>query len=149
MNSLYLIGSMRNPQICGIGKEIRNLGFDVYDDWHSPGPEADDWWQKYEGERGRTYKEALEGWHAKQVFEYDKKHLDRCNLAVLALPAGRSCHLEFGYIIGKGKAGYILFNQDPDRFDIMYRFATDIFFDLDSLLERLKGEIIVTGGKHV
>jgi hypothetical protein len=143
MNSLYLIGSLRNPKIRGMANEIRKEGWDVYDDWHSPGPEADDWWQKHEKERGRSYKEALEGFHAKQVFHFDKFHLDRCKVAVLVLPAGRSCHLEFGYIIGKGKAGYILFEEEPDRYDVMYRFATGVFFEFDDLLLALKGEFHV------
>jgi hypothetical protein len=106
---IYLIGSLRNSHLPSIGVELRKNGIEVFDDWYSPGPEADDYWKKYSEERGQTYSEALRGWAAKHVFEFDKHHLDRCDGAVLVLPAGKSCHLELGYIIGTGKPGWIYF----------------------------------------
>ena len=136
--SVYLIGSLRNPKIIELGVRLRGLGFDVFDDWASPGPETDEYWQAYEKNRGRTYAEALQGYHARQVFEFDKEHLDRCNIVVLVLPAGKSGHLELGYAIGKGKVGYILLDGEPDRFDIMYQFASGIFTNEEDLVAELK-----------
>ena len=124
---VYLIGSMRNPCIPEIAIELRRLGFDVFDDWFSPGDQADEKWQAYEQQRGRTYHEALKGYHARQVLAFDKQHLDETDCAVLALPAGKSGHLELGYIIGRGKPGYVLLNGEPDRFDIMLGLATAVF----------------------
>jgi hypothetical protein len=46
--------------------------------------------------------------------------------------------LELGYTIGRGKPGFILFDQEPERYDVMYAFATDIFFSREKLIERLK-----------
>lgn len=134
---IYLIGSMKNPEIPKLAISLRKLGFDVFDDWYSPGPETDDYWQKYEKERGRNYKEALQGWHAKEVFEFDKLHLDRADVGVLVLPAGKSGHLELGYMVGKGKPSYILFDKEPERYDIMYQFATDVFYSAEDLIKAL------------
>ena len=130
---IYLIGSMRNPKIPIIANELRKEGFDIFDDWYSPGKNADDDWQEYEQARGRTYREALAGYHAKEVFEFDYEHLGRADAAILALPAGKSAHLELGWIIGQGKPGYILMPGEPERYDIMYRFATGVTSDLEEL----------------
>ena len=47
--------------------------------------------------------EALAGCAAGRVFNFDKSHLDRCDAAVLALPGGKSAHLELGHMTGKWK----------------------------------------------
>jgi hypothetical protein len=137
MKSVYIIGSLRNPEIPKIGNALRDIGLDVFDDWHGGGPEADDKWQEYEGIRGRSYKEALRGYAAQQVFNFDKLHLDRVDGVVMVMPAGRSGHLEFGYARGLGKPGYILFDKVPERYDVMYNFATDVFFSVDELIQHL------------
>lgn len=136
--TLYIIGSLRNPMIPEIAVKLRELDFDVFDDWFSPGPEADDWWKKYEESRGRNYKEALQGWAGKHIFEFDKHHIDRADIGVLICPAGKSAHLELGYMLGKGKKGYILLEDSCDRWDVMYQFADGIFFSLDELITELK-----------
>jgi len=137
ISSIYLIGSLRNPAITRYGQDLRRHGYDVFDDWMAAGPEADDYWQKYETARGRTYNEALKGYAAQHVFNFDKKHLDRADAAILILPAGKSGHLELGYVIGSGKPGYIFMDKEPDRYDVMYNFAEGVFFDWDELLKEL------------
>jgi len=139
INSIYLIGSLRNEEIPTIAKSVRSLGIDVFDDWYAAGPEADDYWKEYERGRDHTYEEALRGYAARHVFEFDKHHLDRCDAAVLALPAGRSGHLELGYVIGTGKPGYILLDGQDSRFDVMYSFATKVFMNKDEMIEYFKG----------
>jgi nucleoside 2-deoxyribosyltransferase len=136
---IYLIGSLRNPHIPEVGNYFRLNGFDVFDDWYSPGPETDDCWQGYEKLRGRNYLEALKGHHAQHAFELDKKHLDAADVAVLVLPCGKSAHLELGYIIGSGKPGFILLETpNPDRYDIMYQFATGLYAEIETLIMELK-----------
>jgi nucleoside 2-deoxyribosyltransferase len=135
---IYVIGSLRNKNIPIIGNELRKLDFEVFDDWFSPGPHADDFWRQYEKVKNSTYKQALNGWAAKHIFEFDKFHLDRCDIGVLVMPAGKSCHLELGYLIGKGKTCYILFDKEPVRWDVMCRFANDVFFDIEELKKKLK-----------
>ncbi len=134
---IYLIGSLRNSEIPKIAKRLRKLGFDVFDDWYAAGPEADDKWRDYEKERGRTYKEALNGLAADHVFQFDLKHLNNCDIAVLCLPAGKSAHLELGYVIGRGKKGYILLDK-PERWDVMYKFAKEVFYTLEELEDELR-----------
>lgn len=132
------MGSLRNEKIPEIGNKIRELGFEAFDDWFSPGPEADEFWRKYEHARGSSYKESLNNWAAKHVFEFDKYHIDRSDIAVLYMPAGKSAHLELGYAIGQGKPAFILFDEEPDRWDVMTQFANDVFFSPEELIEELK-----------
>lgn len=135
--SIYVIGSLRNPLIPEVAADLRTVGYDAFDDWYSAGPEADDYWKTYEQSRGRTYAEALDGFPARHVFSFDKHHLDRCDAAVLVLPAGRSGHLELGYVAGKGKPTFILLPDEHDRWDVMYRFATAVCPTVNSLVAAL------------
>ena len=134
---IYLIGSLRNPKVPEIAKRLRQEGIEVFAEWFAAGPEADDYWKAYEQSQGYSYIEALSRPAAKNVFAFDRTNLDRSSTVVLVLPAGRSGHLELGYGIGSGKPGYILLD-DPDRWDVMYQFATGIYADLDILVKELK-----------
>jgi len=136
--SIYLIGSLRNPEVPKLAKVLRDEGYDVFDDWYAAGPRADDHWQEYENNRKHSFQEALNGFAAQHVYNYDKKHLDRCDIAILMMPAGKSAHLEFGYMIGQGKKGFILFDIDPERYDVMYNFATGVCMSDNELLDSLE-----------
>jgi hypothetical protein len=142
MTALYLIGSLRNRE--GVVdtavalEEMLPPSVEVFCSWLAPGPEADDYWKTFEEGMGRTYLEALDGWAAKHVFEFDKFHLDRCDGAILTYPAGRSCHLEAGYMVGKGKPVWALLD-DPERWDVMLRFLTGWHTDVDALGAAIRG----------
>jgi hypothetical protein len=133
---VYLIGSLRNPQVPIIANEIRAAGHVVFDDWYAAGPEADDKWRDYEVARGRSFKDSLSGFAARNVFNFDKTHLTRADVVVLVLPAGKSGHLELGWALGQGKPGYILLDT-PDRWDVMYQFATGVVTNVEELLREL------------
>lgn len=135
MKSIYLIGSLRNQKVPEIGNYLRSLGFDVFDDWFGAGKIADDSWKSYEKKRGHTYEQALKGYAARHVFSFDLHHLNRSDIGILVLPAGKSGHLELGYLIGQSKPGYVLFNKAANtaRWDIMYQFTRGVFFDKNSL----------------
>ena len=135
---IYLIGSLRNPRIPVLAEDLRSRGWEVFDDWHAAGPEADDHWQRYEEARGHDYITALAGYAANHVWAYDKAHLDRASRGVLVLPAGKSGHLELGYMIGQGKPGYILLDKEPERYDVMYRFADAVCETDDELFKALE-----------
>lgn len=140
---VYLIGSLRNYEgVAAVAARLRDAGFDVFDDWSSPGPEADEYWQAYERERGRTYMEALRGHHAQHVFAYDKHHLDTSAAGVLLMPCGKSGHMELGYLAGQGKPTFVLFDSEPERFDIMYNFATGVFMDVEPLVEMMEDYLL-------
>jgi nucleoside 2-deoxyribosyltransferase len=133
---IYLIGSLRNPRVPEVAKYLRSLGNDeVFDDWFAPGPEADDFWRKYSQARGHSYTDALKSYSGTHIFEFDKFHLDRADCGILVLPAGKSGHLELGYLIGQGKSGYILFDgqPEPERWDVMYQFAKGVFFNVEEM----------------
>lgn len=134
---IYLIGSLRNEEVPKLAQAIRKAtGEEVFDDWYAAGPEADDKWRDYEKSRNRSYKDALrDGLAARHVFEYDHYHLDRASAGVLLLPAGKSGHLELGYLLGQGKPGFILLDN-PDRWDVMYKFAT-VCFTQEELIENI------------
>ena len=135
---IYLIGSLRNPEIPVIGKALRTVGFDVYDDWWSASEDADDWLQAYYKSRGFTHKEMLHSYASKHIFELDLRHLNRAHIGVLVMPAGKSGHIELGYMIGQGKPGYILFDKEPERYDQMHQFAQDVFYSTEEMVNELK-----------
>lgn len=136
---LYLIGSLRNPEIPKLGMVLRSNGHTVFEDWYSAGENADDYLWAYEQGRGHTYSQALDGYAAQHIFQFDKRHLDECEGAVLLLPAGKSGHLELGYIIGQGKPGFILLDKTPERLDVMYNFATAVCHTQGDLLNFIRG----------
>lgn len=152
---VYLIGSLRNPAIADIASNLEaelnalRLGppVEVFASWAGAGPEADDHWKAYETARGRDYKGALASHAAEHIFAFDKKFLDRADAVVLILPAGRSGHLELGYAIGTGKPGFIVLD-DPDRWDVMYRFATAVIPWDSELLAVTVADALWPGWRH-
>jgi len=136
--TIYIIGALNNWNVVDFANELQALGFEAFADWITPGPEADNFLLKYAKLRGWSYKQALESHAAKHVFEFDKSHIDRSDIVVMLMPAGKSGHLELGYARGCGKPGYILFDKEPERLDIMYQFASGIFFSKNELFAELK-----------
>lgn len=137
MKSIYIIGSLRNPVIPEIANELEKIGMEPFADWWGAGPEADDWWKEYNERRNIPYVDALQDYAARNVFEFDRKHLDRCDATLLVLPAGKSGHLELGYSIGSGKRGFILADEKlgKERWDVMYLFAEKVFMTKEEMLE--------------
>lgn len=141
---LYLIGSLRNPEIPKIAEYLRFKNIDIFDDWYAAGPIADDSWQEYEKNKDVTYDQALRGYAARHVFEFDVHHLNRVDGGILALPAGKSGHLELGYLAGRSKPTYVLFDKEPDRWDVMYQFASGgVFFNVEDLANQIKKDFNV------
>lgn len=134
---IYLIGSLRNPNVPLVAAYLREAGHEVFDEWYAAGPHADDHWRDYEKQRGWTFEQAIRSSKAaRNVFQFDKRHLEAAEACVLVLPAGKSGHLELGWMLGRGKPGYVLLD-DPDRWDVMYQFATGVFTSVETLLEVL------------
>ena len=144
MSTVYVIGSLRNPSVPQLGNALRAHGYEAFEEWFSGGREADDEWQRYEQIRGRSYQDALYGYHAFNVFNFDKYHLDRADAAVMVAPAGKSAHLELGYMIGRGKPGLVLMEREPERWDVMLLFADKVCRSVDELLAALKTSLAVT-----
>jgi hypothetical protein len=123
-----------------IAEQLRALlpAWQVFDDWYAAGPEADDKWMQYEKDRGHDFIAALDGYAANHVYEFDKHHLDTASAVCLVLPAGKSGHLEFGYCVGRGIPAFILLAQEPERFDVMYRFATEVVNSVPDLVAHIR-----------
>jgi len=136
---IYIIGSLRNPNVPVVANKLRalNKNWEVFDSWVSPGPRADEHLRIYAKNKGLSYKETLQDYAATHIFQFDKKHLMRATDIVLVMPAGKSGHLELGFGLGKGKRGYVLFDKEPLRVDIMYQFSTNLYFDFNELAEEL------------
>jgi hypothetical protein len=111
-----------------------DAGFEVFSSWFAAGPVADDAWRDYEKALGNTYLEALDGLAANHVFSFDKFHLDRAEAGILVSPAGKSGHMELGYLIGQGKRGHYLLDN-PDRWDVMLKLATFVTTDLGEIIK--------------
>ncbi len=139
---LYLIGSLRNAFVPELAKRLRENCPDteVFDDWFAAGPRADDHWKEYEQARGRNYIDALSGYSAGHVFDFDRSHLDSCTHSLLVLPAGKSGHMEIMYAQYKvGAKTAILLEQGADpRWDIMYKFIDNVFEAPEQVEEWLK-----------
>lgn len=58
---------------------------------------------------------------------------------VLVLPADKAGFLMFGIALGQGKRGYILLDN-PDRWDVMFKFATGVFDSTDDLIAVLNSQ---------
>lgn len=139
--NIYVIGSLANPRIPVIGNRLRKAGHDVFDGWHGAGPEADQCWQRYEQSIGNNFIGALQSRAAQHIFRLDKKYLHWCDAAVMVMSAGKSAHMELGYALGMEKLGYILLNKEPEKYDLMYAFATAVFSDEDNGVEKLIGAL--------
>ena len=144
MVKVYVIGSLRNSRVPEFSSELRMLGFDVFDDWFASGPEADDKWRDYEQARQHGFFDAIKGYAARSTFDFDFKHLNEADVVVLLLPAGKSGHMELGWAIGNGKPGYIVCDEYPERWDVLYCLATECFAGEASFMAHMKG---LYGGK--
>ena len=137
---LYIVGSLRNKSIPKIANTIRQSlpRIEVFDDWFAAGPEADDYWREYSVNRGDCPITALDGFAAKNVFNFDKSFLDKSTHVLLVCPAGKSGHLEAGYAVGSGKIVSVLMEQENKRWDVMYSFFSSLHFDVKEYIDFIR-----------
>lgn len=131
---VYIVGSLRNPNVPMFANKLRALGFEAFDDWFSAGPEADDCWRDHSQQRGEDLRTALAGAHAQDVFAFDKRNIDSSDAVILLYPAGKSAHLELGYAAGSGKETHIILDGEPDRYDVMLNFADEVWYSEEEFL---------------
>lgn len=135
---IYIIGSFKNGKIEPLAEKLRALRHIVFDDWRGTHPESDQVLWKYEKNRGHNYKQALRNLAARNNFEFDMRHLAEADVAILVMDAGRSAHLEAGYMRGRGKPVFVLMDTMlPERFDLMHNMLTDFFESEDELITAL------------
>ena len=142
---VYVIGSLRNPIVSSFSNYLRVNGIPgVFDDWMAGGPQCDDEWKAYHLKRGDTFLQALLGEMAKNIFRFDKEHLDRCSICVIVAPFGVSAPFELGYAKGRGcKTAMLMLPEelDKDRWDVMYQFCDVISADKEDILAFCKSNL--------
>jgi hypothetical protein len=139
---LYVIGSLRNrKKVMKFSNDLRKSGFEVFDDWTSPGEYADIHLWKYYKQRGFTYEQMIQSDAARNNYEFDKKHLDWASAVILYGKGGKSAYLELGYSAAR-KPSFLFLEKEPERPDIMLGFLFDsgggIFFDHEKLIDALR-----------
>ena len=131
---IYIIGSLNGPHVEVVADHLRQEGIDAFDQWRAA---KGDYWADYAVRRGIPFKEALAMDFAETAFQFDMKYLRACTAAVMVMPAGRSGGIELGWILGQGKPGYILYDGEPERPDLMAKLATNVFFNVEDLIKEL------------
>lgn len=139
MAHVYVAGSMRNPRVLDVALRLRDRGHDVFVDWLSGGPQADEVWQETQQALGLNMRQAVGADYAQNILAFDERHLDRSDAVVVVGPAGKSAHMEaMRHVFKHGRVAYLyLPDGDPERWDIMTAWFTDIVYDfgeLDTLL---------------
>lgn len=134
---VYLVGSLRRPEeVLFVTKALDAAGFNVFSDWCGAGPEADDYWQKFEKALGRNYRTALQSPAAQNVFKFDCRHILMSDIVVMVGRGGKSANCEIGFAAGCGKPTFLLMDEpkENERWDVMTLFiGTPI--DEEALLE--------------
>jgi len=132
---VYVIGSLKNKEkIVNLYHSLNKIGVgEVFIDWLSPGPDADDFWRDLERDRGNSYGDALNAWSGKHVFEFDSFHIERADLGIMCMPCGKSGHLEFGNMLGSGKRAYTLLDDPSEFLDIYSDKSDGVFCNPDDL----------------
>jgi NTP pyrophosphatase (non-canonical NTP hydrolase)/nucleoside 2-deoxyribosyltransferase len=142
---IYLASSWRNPHQPAVLAALRAAGHEVYD-FRNPAPGQKGFaWRDCGGIAASdgpgtgaktipSYLEAIRSDRAAQGFEFDKSALEWCDTCVLALPCGRSAHLELGYAAGQGKDTYVLLHEDTFEPELMYLLNTGVSASIDEII---------------
>ena len=126
---IYVASSWRNERYPAMIRRLLEANVEVYD-FRNPvlGDNGFSWreidpaWESWTPEQFRNN---LGHPTAKRGFAFDYAALNKANAGLCMLPAGRSAHIEFGYLLGQGKPGCILLaeGQEPE---LMYSMSTYI-----------------------
>lgn len=134
MAKIYVAGSLQNSNVAATAMRLRDKGHEVFVDWFSGGPEADVKWRENEIRQGRNLREAVKGAYAQNILRFDETWMEWAECIVIVCPAGKSAHMELVHFLRNDKPGYVyLPDGDPDRWDVMLGWATDIFYDLEEM----------------
>lgn len=139
---IYVASSWRNRDQPLIVEELRRRGHQVYDfrnpfhgnngfAWSEIDPEWLAW-------HPRPFREALDHPIAVAGYNTDLDAMEWADTFVLALPCGRSAHIEAGWAIGAGKQTAILLHEEKFEPELMYRMADLIACSLDEVGDWLK-----------
>jgi hypothetical protein len=133
---IYVASSWRNELQPAIVKQLREDGHQVYDFRNPPHglggfawSEVDPGWKGWTSEEYRT---ALEHPISQRGFNNDLDGMAWADTCLLVLPAGRSSHLELGWMEGRRKLTLIL-TQDGHEPELMALLAGHICISMDEV----------------
>lgn len=141
MARIYLASSWRNEEQPRLVVGLRAYGHEVYDFRHpEPGNEGFHWseidpsWRNWDAV---AFRAALESPVALKGFGFDFAGMNWADTCVLALPSGKSAHLEAGYMAGQGKR-VVTYLGTFDEPELMYLALGDtICVSFSELLDAL------------
>jgi hypothetical protein len=126
---VYVASSWKNHLQPAIVHIIRIAGHEVYD-FRNPAPgntgfkwqSIDPDWKPGDKQNAEQYKILLASPVAESGYKLDITALKECDLCVLVMPAGRSACWEFGFAMGQGKKGIVVWFGEEEP-DLMFREA--------------------------
>jgi len=130
--NIYVASSWRNLLQPGIVEALRLCGHEVYDFRNPPNKSGFAWEQVNPGWKrdaagghveAEPYRAMLAHPIAEAGYAADIGALRDCDAVVYVLPCGRSASWEFGYAMGQGKRGYVVW-FGPHEPELMFREAT-------------------------
>lgn len=149
--NIYVASSWRNPNQPEVVASLRAAGFDVYDFKNpAPGDHGFGWRQTghdpASGVDAAKMRAMLESPAAVRGFGFDSQACAAADACVLALPCGRSAHLEAGWIAGRGRP-VVVYAPRIDEPELMYKFfdvagKTPIFQTLDAVVSHLRCDAV-------
>jgi len=139
---IYVASSWENPLQPSVVEELRRRGHEVYDFRHPQGRDDQNVWKELninqDGLYGENLVDALEQPLAQERFAEHHAAMCAADTCVLLLPAGRSAHIEAGYMKGLGKKVYVLGSVfDEHRPELMYLTFDNFFCLYENLFETL------------
>lgn len=139
---IYLASSWRNPAQPSLVSALRTAGHEVYD-FKNPAPNNTgfSWTQidpNYKNWTPDQFRAALAHPVSQLGFAHDYGAMQWADVFVLALPCGKSAHLELGWALGRGIPSYVLMSE-KDEPELMYLLGATIVTSLPELLAVLDG----------
>ena len=120
---VYVASSWKNDKHPDSVDQIRAAGFQVYDyrtadafSWRDIDPDWDLWTPS------QTI-DFLDDPIAHATYAVDKKALDECDALVLLEPAGKSSHLEAGFVAGTRRGKLVIIVLAKEEPELMYKMA--------------------------
>ena len=147
---VYVASSWRNTRYPTVLERLRAEDIPHYD-FRNPGPGNDGFrwsdvsralygeesandWQKAKAER---IVEMLRHPIAARGFWHDFSAITDASAGLLVMPAGRSAHIEIGYIAGRGRPTCVLLDDESEA-ELMWKLTDLVTTSLDEAVEFLK-----------
>jgi hypothetical protein len=146
---IYLASSWRNVEQPSAVERLRACGHDVYDFRKPPGgiPDGFRWSEldpDWENWNAVTYRAGLQQPLAQKGFYSDFDGMRWADVGVLLLPAGRSAHLELGWMAGAGKRT-IIWTRDGEEPELMALLADQICTSFEEVAAALEVSVALDG----